>query len=224
MAALTPLLIAGTGGFGREALEAVRACNRVEPAWEVLGWLDDDPALEGRSVDGHPVLGPVASVADHPDARLIIAIGNPGNFTHRHRIVGQLGLPDERYATVVHPAAVLAGGTAVGPGSVILATTVATTAMRIGAHVTVMPGVILTHDDVVGDFATLGSGARLAGSVRIGTGAYVGAAAMVREGLAIGDWALVGMGAGVTCDVPPGEVWAGLPARYLRPVAVLPAP
>ena len=58
--------------------------------------------------------------------------------------------------------------------------------------------------------------------VTVGEGAYIGAGALVRERCRIGAWALVGMGAGVTGDVPGGEVWAGLPARRLRRVTVLP--
>jgi acetyltransferase-like isoleucine patch superfamily enzyme len=85
-----------------------------------------------------------------------------------------------------------------------------------------MPSVVFTHDDVIEDFATIGSGARLAGGVTVGEGAYIGAGALIRERCHIGAWALVGMGAGVTGDVPGGEVWAGLPARRLRGVTVLP--
>jgi acetyltransferase-like isoleucine patch superfamily enzyme len=104
----------------------------------------------------------------------------------------------------------------------VLAGVVTTASVRIGAHVAVMPGVIFTHDDVVGDFATFGAGARLGGRVRVGEGAYVGSGALVREDREIGAWALVGMGAVVTEDVPPGEVWAGVPARHLRRVDVPP--
>ena len=87
----------------------------------------------------------------------------------------------------------------------MLAGAVATTGVQIGAHVAVMPSVVLTHDDVVCDFATLGSGARLAGDVIVGEGAYIGAGALVREHCRIGAWALVGMGAGVTGDIPPAR-------------------
>src|SRR3546814_3986551 len=44
------------------------------------------------------------------------------------------------------------------------------------------------------------------------------AGCLLREGARIGAWALVGMGAAVTGDVPTREVWAGVPARFLRTV------
>ena len=213
-----PLLIAGAGGFGREAAEAVRALNAQRPTWDLLGFLDDDPALRGREVGGLPVLGPLASLDRFADAKLVVSVGNPDNYFARRRIVRRLGLPPSRFATIVHPAAVLPPTAEVGPGTVLLATVVATAGVHVGAHVVVMPGVVLTHDDHVADFATLGAGARLAGGVRVEEGAYIGAGALIREHRVIGPWALVGMGAVVTGDVPGGEVWAGVPARFLRPV------
>jgi acetyltransferase-like isoleucine patch superfamily enzyme len=52
--------------------------------------------------------------------------------------------------------------------------------------------------------------------VRLERGCYVGAGAVVREGLTVGAGSLVGMGSVVIRDVPPGQVWAGNPARYRR--------
>jgi sugar O-acyltransferase (sialic acid O-acetyltransferase NeuD family) len=211
-----PLLIVGAGGFARETIEAVRAVNAAAHRWELLGMLDDDPALHGGSVGGVRILGGTADVAGFPDASVVVCVGNPADYASRWWIVRRLGLEAERWATIVHPAAVLPGSAGVGPGSVVLAGAVATAAVSIGAHVAVMPGVVLTHDDLVEDFATLASGVRLGGRVRVEEGAYVGAGALVRERVAIGRWALVGMGAVVLADVPPGEVWVGVPARRLR--------
>ena len=47
-------------------------------------------------------------------------------------------------------------------------------------------------------FVTIGSGAKIVG------------------GITIGERAMIGMGSVVTKDVPPNQVWAGNPARYLR--------
>lgn len=50
----------------------------------------------------------------------------------------------------------------------------------------------------VEDGATVGSGATLLGGITIGAGAIVGAGSLV------------------TKSVPPGEIWAGNPARFIR--------
>ena len=94
--------------------------------------------------------------------------------------------------------------------------------MTLGAHVAVMPAVVLTHDDRVGDGVTFGAGARVAGGVTIEDGAYVGSGALLREHVVVGSGAVVGMGAVVTQSVPPGEVWAGVPARQLRSAVPMP--
>lgn len=209
---MTGLVIVGAGGFARETAQAVRDAGDVE----LLGHLDDNPGLHGTDVDGVPVLGGCDLVHELPGARVVICVGNPRDYAARARLVRRLGLPDDRYATVVHPTAVVSGTSEIGPGSVLLAHCVLTAAVRVGAHVAVMPHVVLTHDDVVEDCATLTSGVRLGGGVRLERGAYVGSGALVREGTTIGAWSQIGMGSAVLGDVPPGEIWVGSPARRLR--------
>lgn len=219
---MTPpdLVILGAGGFAREAAAAVRAVNEVRPTWQLRGFLDDDPTLHGTRRAGLPVLGGIEQLADLPDAAVLVCVGSPRDHAARQRVVGRLDLPDHRYATVVHPSASIGFGATVGPGSVLLAHTVLTADVRVGAYVAVMPHAVLTHDDVVGDFATIASGVRLGGGVTLALGAYLGAGALVRETVDVGAWSLVGMGSVVLRDVPPGQVWAGNPARYLRPARI----
>jgi sugar O-acyltransferase (sialic acid O-acetyltransferase NeuD family) len=216
MSALRELVIAGAGGFAREAAAAVRAINEVQPTWRLLGFLDDNPALHGTERSNLPILGGLDILTEMPDANVVVCVGNPRDYSARRRVVERLGLPDYRYATIVHPSAQVAAGCLVGPGSVLLAHVALTADVLIVAHVAVMPQAVLTHDDTVRDYATIASGVRLGGGVTVEQGAYVGAGALIREGLTIGSGALVGMGSVVLRDVPAGEVWAGNPARYLR--------
>ncbi|MFJ9537499.1 NeuD/PglB/VioB family sugar acetyltransferase [Streptomyces sp. NPDC101225] len=212
---MNELVIVGAGGFARETAQAVAAAG----GFRLLGHLDDNPALHGTQVDGVPVLGGCGLVHELPAAQVVVCVGNPGDYAARARLVGRLALPADRYATVVHPAAAVSATSRVGPGSVLLAHCALTAAVRVGAHVAVMPQVVLTHDDVVEDFATLTSGVRLGGGVRLERGAYVGSGALIREGTTIGAWSQIGMGSAVLGDVPPGEVWVGSPARRLRAAA-----
>ena len=211
-----PLLIVGAGGFARETLELVAAINRLTPTWRVLGLLDDDPRLRGTQVLGFEVLGPCAALHEHPDALVSACVASPNDPLRRLELVSRLGLPSERYANLIHPTAVIPPSASIGPGSVLHAATVLTADVRLGAHVAVMPAVVLTHDDVVGDGVSFGAGARVAGGVTIERGAYIGAGALIREHIVVGAGSIVGMGAVVTQAVPPGEVWAGVPARPLR--------
>lgn len=203
------LLIIGSGGFGREA---ARAALDGGFDGEVLGFIDDNPALVGVSFGGLPVIGPLAAVGDFPEAGVVVATGRPDNYTSRHAIVRRLSLPPERFARIVHPQAMLAGDTVVGPGSVVLAGVVATAGVRIGAHVAVMPQVVLTHESSVAEFTTLASSVALAGGVSVGPGAYLGAGTTVREGRSVGALAMTGMASLVLADVPPRRLWFGSPA------------
>lgn len=214
----TPLLIVGAGGLAREVLAAVTAINTIAPRWTVSGFLDDNPARHGKTLDGVPVLGPLELAAAHTGAAIVICTGSPRDLHSRQRISERLALPEERYATIVHPAASVAEGTRLGPGSVFLAFVAVTAPQDIGAHVVVMPHTTITHDDLISDYVTIASRVALSGGVRVGEAAYLGSGALVREGLSIGTGALVGMGAVVLDDVPPSEVWVGAPARRLRPL------
>lgn len=216
------LLLVGAGGLAREAAEAVRATNAVSATWDLLGFLDDDPAKQGLTFGGIPVLGPVEAVHDHPNALVLMCPGRPDNYVARRLLADRLDLDAERYATVIHPTATLGTTCEVGLGSVVLAHVDLTADVTIGRHVVVMPQVVLTHDVTVDDFATIASGVRLGGACHVGRGAYLGSGACLREGIAVGEWALVGMGSVVTRDVPAKRVWFGVPARDVSP-APLPA-
>jgi sugar O-acyltransferase (sialic acid O-acetyltransferase NeuD family) len=207
------LVIVGAGGFARETASALRSI----PGWRLRGFLDDDPAKHGTVHCGAPVLGGVSMLDDLPETvSVVVCVGSPRDFRVRERLVRRLDLPGQRYATVVHPTAQVGAGCLIGPGSVVLAHTVLTADVTVGAHVAVMPQVVLTHDDIVEDYVTIASGVRLGGTTRVGRGAYLGAGSLVREGTSVGAWSLVGMGSVVLDDVPSGEVWVGNPARFLR--------
>jgi sugar O-acyltransferase (sialic acid O-acetyltransferase NeuD family) len=207
------LLLVGAGGFGREAAEAVRACNAVQPTWDLLGFLDDDPVKHGTLIGGVPILDGVEAVHELASAQVLLCTGRPENYVSRRLLAQRLGLADDRYATVVHPTATVGGSCEIGAGSVLLAHVDLTADVVVGRHVVVMPQVVLTHDVRVDDWATLASGVRLGGACHVSQGAYVGSGACAREGITIGAWAMIGMGSVVTRDVPPERLWFGNPAR-----------
>lgn len=59
------------------------------------------------------------------------------------------------------------------------------------------------------------------GRVRIGKRSYVGVNTVILPGVWIGDGAIVGASSLVNKNIPPREVWAGVPAKYICTVAEL---
>lgn len=220
----TELVLLGSGGLARETVQLAAQI----PGYQVRGFLDDDEQKLGCVIDGTPVVGRIDDLPDllgaAPGLRAVLCTGSPGDPGSRRRIAGRIAVTRERWTSLVHPQASIAGTCTIGVGSIISAGVVATAAVHVGDHVAVMPGVVLTHDDVIADFVTIAAGVRLAGGVTVGEGAYLGSGCLVREGVQIGAGALIGMGSTVLEDVPPGEVWAGTPARRLRPRAQIPVP
>lgn len=207
-----PLLLVAASGLAREVLAAVR----THGMFDVAGFLDDSPALQGTTVDGVPVLGPIDAVTTEPDVQVLVCAGRG---SARERIVARLdalGVSPQRYPTFVHPSVEVPAGCEVGSGSIVLAGVVMTTAVALGEHVVVMPNVALTHDDVLQDFATVCAGVALGGGVVVGRAAYLGMGSSVRERTVVGAGATLGMGAVLLNDLPAGETWAGVPARPLR--------
>ena len=86
----------------------------------------------------------------------------------------------------------------------VLANVTMTADVTVGEHVVLMPQVVLTHDDVVADYATLCAGVVLGGTVHIGAGAYLGMNSSVRQGIRVGRDATLGHGVGAAAG-PAGR-------------------
>lgn len=208
-----PLILVAAGGLARETAEAVRAQGQ----FDVFGAIDDNHETWGRAHRDFKVLGGLDLVADHPDAAVVVCAGKGATRAKLVERLTDLGVAGDRFATVIHPSVALAPTCTVGPGSIVLAGCVFTADVELGRHVVLMPRVVLTHDDLVADYATLCAGVVLGGSVQIGRAAYIGMAASIRENRSVGANATIGMGAVVLTDVPSEQTWIGCPAR---PIAV----
>lgn len=206
------LVLVAASGLAREVAESARRTG-----WDVLGCLDDNPELVGTEVmPGLPVLGPVESVGDYPNASLLLCAGKGAARQRLDERLGQRGVSDERYAVLVDPTVTVPPSCTVGAGSVLLAGTVLTASVTVGRHVVCMPHVVLTHDDVIKDYATLCAGVVLGGEVTVETGAYLGMTASVRERTVVGAHSVLAMGSVLVSELPASCVWGGLPAAALE--------
>jgi acetyltransferase EpsM len=141
---MTKLVILGAGGDGLVIAEAARAVTFPgAPCAEVVGFLDDAyPA--GGSFEGYPVFGALDAWRSlPPEVKFVPAVQKVGDMPRRMSRLDGLGIPRERWATVVHPTAMVASSAQLGAG------------VYIAAFCSVQPRC------AIGDFASLRAGAAL---------------------------------------------------------------
>ena len=56
------------------------------------------------------------------------------------------------------------------------------------------------------------------GKITIGNNCFIGARSTIMPGVTIGNSCIVAAGSVVTKDIPNGEVWGGVPAKFIKTV------
>lgn len=208
------LYIIGAGGSGREVAWL------AEKSWGrnvAIDFVVDNPSYLKDSVNELSVKL-LAEVVPDKSARYVIAIGDSAA---RRRIAALCHAASLQEALIVHPRAELSQWVAIEGGTIICAGVIATTNIRIGKHVHINIGCTISHDVIIGDYATLSPGVHVSGHVHIGEGAFIGTGANIINGsarapLLIGNGAVIAAGACVTKSVDAGAMMAGVPATRKR--------
>lgn len=207
------LVIFGCGGHAREVLHL---CSQLDV--EVLGFLDERPEWLGRRIDDVPVLGNLEDIAGLKTRAEVVCAG-VGDPALKHKFHDRtLALGFRLAAPLIHPRVTIGPRVEIEDGTVICEGSILTTGIRVGRCVILNRLSNISHDCIVGDFATVSPGVNVSGNVIIGTGAYLGTGASIREKVRIGDWSIVGGGAFVSSDVPVETLVAGVPARFKKRV------
>lgn len=209
-----PVILLGAGGHAKVVLDLLQALDR-----QVLGICDPALATQGtKTWRGLPVLGDDHVIESYAPADVELANGTgslPGN-TLRRRLHTRFTRQGYRFATLVHPSAILGSGTELGQGVQIMAGVIVQADTRIGDDVILNTGARIDHDGDIGHHVHVAPGAVLSGDVTLGNGCHVGAGATLRQGLRVGSEAVIGMGTTVLTDVAAGHQQTGQPPRASR--------
>ena len=206
------LLVLGSGGHAKVVVDAA-----LSAGWDVLGVLDRDPSLAGKTVLGRPIIAcdehGAAALCGQYEAQIVVGIGE--NATRR-RIFEMLRAAGAAVATIVHARATVARSCTVGAGSVVFAGAVLNPDTRIGANAILNTSSSVDHDSCIGDHVHISPGVHLGGMVEVGEGTHIGIGAVIRNNIRIGSWCVVGAGSVVVKDLADRVLAFGVPATPQR--------
>lgn len=208
-------LVIGAGGHAQEVAWSLRERERLARRPCRLSFLDDRvppgtlPSGLG-AVEG--TLDDVAKVAGGEAVELVLGLGLP-----RSKAAMVARLPtDVRWATVVHPAAVIGPNVSIGEGSYVAAGAILTVNVSVGRFATINLHAVVAHGGVLGDFVSLHPDAHVSGDVRLGDGVELGAGAVVIPGTTLGPWTVLGAGAVAVRSLAGERTYVGVPALEQR--------
>ena len=207
------LLIIGAGGFARESLCVAEEMNRIQPQWEIAGFVTDTPPGKWPTeLSRYPV------ITGDENAFLQFEKGTyffpaVGDAALRKRIAEIYIRQGFHAATLIHPDAKMSAYVHVGEGNILCAGVKMTTQIHTGRFNIFNLNVTVGHDFESGDFVTVHPGANISGKVTLKQGCEIGSGAILLPGIVVGENARVGAGAVVTRDVDPGITVVGVPAK-----------
>jgi sugar O-acyltransferase (sialic acid O-acetyltransferase NeuD family) len=204
------LVVVGAGGFGREVYQWARSA--FDPgSHRVKGFLSNRPDdLAGRDI-GPQILGDPDSYEPRPEERFLLAVGLPDV---KRALVARLVARGARFATLVHPSAVVAPTARIGEGVVLCPFSTVSDGVVLGDFAMLNFYASAGHDARIGRYATLSPYATVNGFAELGEEVFLGSHATVTSRRKIGDGARVSANVAVHADVPARTLVYGPPSKH----------
>ncbi len=206
------LIILGAGGLGQEVAWLVEEINQSEKKWNLLGFLDSHPDVEGKFFIGYPVLGPFHLAKKYKNCHFVVAFGDPRLREQTVNIVSKYNV---KWANLISPTVILHSSNKLGKGIVIGRQTDLTLDCELEDHTMLNIHVVLGHKVKIGKFSIISPNVTINGGATIGHTCSIGANAFVRD-IIIGDYVTVGASSCVVANIESNCVIAGVPAKLIR--------
>ena len=178
---------------------------------KVIGFVDNSPSLQGKKVDGIPVLGSSddLSTLDLPTDSVHLSIGD--NIA-RFELYKLLKSRKFKFVRIIHPHATVSQRAVIGEGCFVGARAVISKGVKIGKVSIINTGAILEHDDIIGNAVHIAPGVKTAGRAKVDDYAFLGIGSTILPDIHIGSGSMVGAGAVVTKDVEKKSTMIGYAA------------
>lgn len=212
------LLILGGSGIGMIAAYIAELTKK----YKVIGFLNDILPLNSTigKYKKYKVIGKsedVEKFVNESDIFFFIAYVGLGKERQTFEKISKLPIPREKFATLIHPTAVIPFGFCkIGTGVLFGPLSQLSPDTTISDNCIILGNAFVGHDSILDRFAHVATNAVVGANVYIGKGVHVGSNATIREKVKVGNFSLIGAGAVVLNDVPENSVVVGNPAYVLR--------
>lgn len=209
------VVIIGAGGFAREVLDVIEACNQKNREFDMLGYIvDPEYGSPGTMINEKPILGDFDWLKCY--AREVYVICGVGPSHHRFQLIKRADEIGCQYFSLIHPKAIVTPRVEIGRGVVITAGCILTNQIKIDNHVHINLDCTIGHDATLDEFVTLAPGVHVSGKVSIEKGSYVGTGANIIERINIGKWSIIGAGSTIVKDVLENTTVVGVPGKVIK--------
>lgn len=212
------LVILGGRGIGMIAASVANDLGN----YEVLGFLNDVVPV-GDTVGvykKHKVIGTSNDISSFlDDENIMFFIGYIGMKSEKEIFekINKFEIPSHRFATLIHPSAIIPKGyCSIGNGVLMAPLVQISPDTTIEDNCILLPNSFLGHDSTMKRFSHITANSVVGGNVTLGYGAHVGTNATIRENVKVGDFAIIGSGSVVLKDVPENSIYVGNPAKLLK--------
>lgn len=202
------LIIAGAGGFGREALALAKTLNNIEPRWNIKGFINDIPdALDGVKCS-HGIIGTIKDWQPSENEVFVMGVSSPAG---KEKIASILKSKGAQFITLIHPYAIVNEYVTMGEGCIINGRSSIGDGAILGDFVN-LAGSMVGQDAEIGDFSTTTGYANIT-NAKLGKRVFVGSHAVILNKRKVGDDAYICAGSIVFSNVKPGIKVFGNPAK-----------
>lgn len=209
------IIIIGGGTGALEAQGIIDDINLVAPSYQIEGVLDDNPAYQGSSINGMPVLGTLEAVGKFPNVKYVFAIGSLGTQHMRAEIMSRLKLASSEFETLIHPTALINKSAKIGNGCILHPRVTIGNDVRLANFVVMAVASTIGPYTAIGNYSMITSHVLILSSCNIGEAVFVGSSTCITENVSVGNSARIGVGSIVGRDINERMFAMGNPLRLL---------
>ncbi|MBR4338257.1 MAG: NeuD/PglB/VioB family sugar acetyltransferase [Bacteroidaceae bacterium] len=209
------IAVFGAGGFGREVACLINQINKENPIWNIIGFFDDNPNLQGTRNEYGEVLGGIDTLKEYDqELAIAIAIGNPSVV---RKVVDGINNDKVWFPNLVAPDAVIMDDAnySMGYGNIICSKCWISCNVHFGDFNILNVGCIIGHDVKFGNYNSLMPSVNISGEVIVGEENYFGVASVVLQQKKIGCKTVIGGNSMIIKNTKDGRTYMGNPASAL---------